>query len=92
MRVYGAADVTFSDKARDRMAALALLDYARLPVCIAKTQYSLSDDPNRRGVPTGWTLKVADILLSAGAEFIVVIAGAMTLMPEPAAASPVPLG
>jgi formate--tetrahydrofolate ligase len=50
-------------------------------VCIAKTQYSFSDDPKRLGAPTGWTLKVNDASLSAGAGFVVVISGNMMLMP-----------
>ena len=53
----------------------------RLPVCIAKTQYSLTDDPKRMGAPTGWTLNVTDVLLSAGAGFLVAVAGNMMLMP-----------
>jgi formate--tetrahydrofolate ligase len=52
-----------------------------LPVCIAKTQYSLSDDPKRFGAPTGWTLNVTNASLSAGAGFVVVISGNMMLMP-----------
>ena len=50
-------------------------------MCIAKTQYSLSDDPKLSGAPTGWTLRVSDISLSAGAGFLVVTSGAMMLMP-----------
>jgi len=49
--------------------------------CIAKTQYSLSDDPKRMGAPTGWMLNVTDASLSAGAGFVVVISGSMMLMP-----------
>jgi len=52
-----------------------------MPVCIAKTQYSLTDDPKRMGAPRGWTLNVADVLLSAGAGFLVAVAGNMMLMP-----------
>ena len=54
---------------------------AKLPVCIAKTQYSLTDNPKLMGAPTGWTLHVTDASLSAGAGFVVVIAGNMMLMP-----------
>jgi formate--tetrahydrofolate ligase len=50
-------------------------------VCIAKTQYSLTDDPKRTGAPTGWTLHITDVSLSAGAGFVVAIAGNMMLMP-----------
>jgi formate--tetrahydrofolate ligase len=52
-----------------------------LPVCIAKTQYSLSDNPKLMGAPTGWTLNITDASLSSGAGFVVVIAGNMMLMP-----------
>src|SRR5256885_15090031 len=55
--------------------------FAKLPVCIAKTQYSFSDNPKLLGAPSGWTLNVTDASLSAGAGFVVVIAGNMMLMP-----------
>ena len=79
--VYGAAGVTFSDKARAKLEQYAEWGYARLPVCIAKTQYSLTDNPKVMGAPTGWTLQVTDASLSAGAGFVVAIAGNMMLMP-----------
>ena len=53
----------------------------KLPICIAKTQYSFSDNPKLLGAPTGWTLNITDAALSAGAGFIVAIAGNMMLMP-----------
>jgi len=80
-KIYGAADVTLSDKAKESMARFESWGFGDLPVCIAKTQYSLSDDPKRMGAPTGWTLHISDISLSAGAGFLVVISGAMMLMP-----------
>ena len=52
-----------------------------LPVCIAKTQYSLTDDPKRMGAPTGWTLNINDVSLSAGRGFVVAVPGNMMLMP-----------
>ena len=52
-----------------------------MPICVAKTQYSLSDNPKLMGAPTGWTLHVTDASLTAGAGFVVVIAGNMMLMP-----------
>jgi formate--tetrahydrofolate ligase len=55
--------------------------FDKLPICIAKTQYSLSDKPKLLGAPTGWTLHITDISLSAGAGFVVMIAGNMMLMP-----------
>ena len=79
--VYGAADVVLSDGAREKLARFAEWGYGQLPVCIAKTQYSLTDDPKQMGAPGGWTLHVSDVGLSAGAGFLVVISGAMMLMP-----------
>jgi len=55
--------------------------YGALPVCIAKTQYSLSDNPALLGAPEGWTLQITDVALSAGAGFLVAISGSMMLMP-----------
>jgi formate--tetrahydrofolate ligase len=80
-RVYGAADVALSERAQTQLERFAAWGYARLPVCIAKTQYSLSDNPKLMGAPTGWTLNVTDVSLSAGAGFVVAIAGNMMLMP-----------
>jgi len=79
--IYGADDVEFSAEAREKLERFRRWGFGALPVCIAKTQYSLSDDPKRMGAPTGWTLKVNDVALSAGAGFLVVISGAMMLMP-----------
>jgi formate--tetrahydrofolate ligase len=80
-KIYGADGVEFSDKARANLQRFADWGFGKLPVCIAKTQYSLSDDPKKMGAPTGWTLQVTDVALSAGAGFLVVISGAMMLMP-----------
>ena len=80
-QVYGASDVVLSDQAQAKLKLYAEWGFARLPVCIAKTQYSLTDDPKRMGAPTGWTLNVTDIQLSAGAGFLVAVAGNMMLMP-----------
>jgi formate--tetrahydrofolate ligase len=80
-QVYGAAGVAFSNQAQAKLKLYAEWGFARLPVCIAKTQYSLTDDPKRMGALTGWTLNVSDILLSAGAGFLVAVAGNMMLMP-----------
>jgi formate--tetrahydrofolate ligase len=79
--VYGADGVEFSERAREKLQRFAGWGFGSLPVCIAKTQYSLTDDPKRMGAPTGWTLHVTDVALSAGAGFLVVISGAMMLMP-----------
>jgi formate--tetrahydrofolate ligase len=55
--------------------------YSALPICVAKTQYSFTDDPKKLGAPVGWTLPITDVSLSAGAGFLVLIAGNMMLMP-----------
>ena len=80
-KVYGADAIELSVRAKENLARFTRWGFGELPICIAKTQYSLSDDPKRLGAPTGWTLHVTDIALSAGAGFLVVISGAMMLMP-----------
>jgi formate--tetrahydrofolate ligase len=80
-QVYGADGVEFSEAAQEKLRRFAEWGYAKLPICIAKTQYSLTDDPKRLGAPTGWTLRVTDAALSAGAGFVVIISGSMMLMP-----------
>ena len=79
--IYGASDVNFSEQAEAKLQQFTEWGYGKLPVCIAKTQYSLSDNPKRLGAPAGWTLNVTNSSLSAGAGFVVVIAGNMMLMP-----------
>jgi formate--tetrahydrofolate ligase len=80
-RVYGAVGAAFSANAKAKLDRFEAWGFGNLPVCIAKTQYSLSDDPKRMGAPTGWTLNVRDVSLSAGAGFVVAVAGNMMLMP-----------
>jgi formate--tetrahydrofolate ligase len=80
-RIYGAAGVNFGDKAKAKLQQFKDWGYANVPICIAKTQYSFSDNPKLLGAPTGWTLNITDASLSAGAGFIVAIAGNMMLMP-----------
>jgi formate--tetrahydrofolate ligase len=80
-RVYGADAIELSERATENLIRFTRWGFGELPICIAKTQYSLSDDPKRLGAPTGWTLRVTDIALSAGAGFLVVISGTMMLMP-----------
>jgi formate--tetrahydrofolate ligase len=80
-KIYGAAGVSLSDKARAKLQQFSDWGFAELPVCIAKTQYSFSDNPKLLGAPTGWTLNITDASLSAGAGFVVAIAGNMMLMP-----------
>src|SRR5215467_12548825 len=79
--IYGAVGVSFSEKARKKLEQYQSWCFGKLPVCIAKTQYSFSDNPKLLGAPSGWTLNVTDAWLSAGAGFVVVIAGNMMLMP-----------
>ncbi|HEX3894450.1 MAG TPA: formate--tetrahydrofolate ligase [Terracidiphilus sp.] len=80
-KVYGAAGVKLSDVAQAKVERFAAWGFGTLPVCIAKTQYSLTDDPKRMGAPSGWTLQINDAKLSAGAGFVVAVAGNMMLMP-----------
>jgi formate--tetrahydrofolate ligase len=79
--IYGASGVYIEAAARRAVKKFGELGFGNLPVCIAKTQSSLSDNPKLKGAPTGWSLTVTDAHLSAGAGFIVVIAGNMLLMP-----------
>jgi formate--tetrahydrofolate ligase len=80
-RVYGADGVEMSELAAEKLRQLVAWGFDGLPICIAKTQYSLSDDPKLLGAPTGWKLRITDVSLSAGAGFVVMIAGNMMLMP-----------
>ncbi len=81
LEVYGASGVEYTEEARASLARFRGWGFGELPVCVAKTQYSLSDDPKKMGAPTGWTLHVTEVGLSAGAGFLVVVSGAMMLMP-----------
>jgi len=80
-KVYGAKDVEYSSKAKMNLRRIARLGLNGLPVCIAKTQKSLSDDPKLIGRPTGFTLNVREIEIAAGAGFVVPITGDMMRMP-----------
>lgn len=80
-KIYGAKDIVLSEKAEQVIADLQKLGQDKLPICIAKTQYSFSDDPKALCVPRDFTLQVRDIALSAGAGFIVVICGKIMKMP-----------
>jgi len=88
-RVYRADEVLADQKIRDQLKQWEEAGYGGLPICMAKTQYSFSTDPNLRGAPTGHSVPVREVRLSAGAGFIVVITGAIMTMPglprEPAA-------
>lgn len=82
-KIYGACGVVFEDKAKHALDNLYTLgiDIDALPVCMAKTQYSLSDDPKKLGVPTDFKISVNDIALSNGAGFVVVMCGNVMKMP-----------
>ena len=92
-KIYGAADVQYDAAAAKTIAEIEAMDpkYSTFPICMAKTQYSLSDDASKLGRPEGFTLTVREVKLSAGAEFIVVLTGAIMTMPglpkKPAAIS-----
>jgi formate--tetrahydrofolate ligase len=79
--IYRASDISFDKKVADLFKEFEDGGFGKYPVCIAKTQYSFSTDPNAKGAPTGHVLNVRDIRLSAGAEFIVVICGEIMTMP-----------
>ena len=79
--LYGASDIYFEKKALKNLARYKKLGYRDLPICIAKTQSSLSDNSSLKGAPKDFTLTVTDVQLSAGAGFLVIICGNMMLMP-----------
>jgi formate--tetrahydrofolate ligase len=79
--VYGADSVSFTKEAENALKRYEQLGYGELPVCMAKTQYSLSDDPTRLGRPTGFSVTVRELRLSAGAGFLVAITGNIMTMP-----------
>ena len=82
-KIYGADGVIFESAAKRQLEDILKLspEYSRFPVCMAKTQYSLSDDATRLGRPTGFKITVREVKLSAGAGFIVVLTGAIMTMP-----------
>ena len=80
-KIYGGDGVTFTSAAKKQVEKLSELGYGKLPVCIAKTQYSFSDDPTKLGAPTGFTVTVKNVKVSAGAGFIVVLTGDIMTMP-----------
>ncbi len=87
--IYGADGVSYAASAQKQMKQLESLGFGNLPICMAKTQYSLSDDPELLGRPEGFTVNVREMYVSAGAGFVVVLTGAVMTMPglpkEPAA-------
>ena len=80
-KIYGADDVVYSAAAEQSLKTLEEQGYGKLPICIAKTQYSISDKADLRAAPKGWKLEVREVNLSAGAGFIIPVCGAIMLMP-----------
>ena len=79
--IYGASEVVADTKIRDQLKKMEEDGFGKFPICIAKTQYSFSTDPNLKGAPSGHVLPIREIRLSSGAEFIVVICGSIMTMP-----------
>ncbi len=80
-KVYGGDGITVMPKAKKEIEKLTALGFDKLPVCIAKTQYSFSDDPSKLGAPSGFTVTVRNVKISAGAGFVVVLTGDILTMP-----------
>ncbi len=80
-KIYGGDGISVLPAAKKQIAALTALGFDKLPVCIAKTQYSFSDDPTRLGAPSGFTVAVKNVRVSAGAGFLVVLTGDIMTMP-----------
>ena len=80
-KIYGGKDVNFTANAEKQIKQLTDLGYDKMPICMAKTQYSLSDDPTKLGAPEGFTVTVRNIKVSAGAGFLVALTGEIMTMP-----------
>lgn len=80
-KIYGADGVTYSAEADRAIAKIEEMGFANMPVCMAKNQYSLSDDAKKLGRPTGFTVNIREVYVSAGAGFVVAITGAIMTMP-----------
>ena len=80
-KIYGAGEVTADAKVRAQIKKLQQDGYGHYPVCVAKTQYSFSTDPQLRGAPSGHVINVREVRLAAGAEFVVMVCGDVMTMP-----------
>ncbi|MEM9130592.1 MAG: formate--tetrahydrofolate ligase, partial [Pseudomonadota bacterium] len=80
-RIYRADEVLADKKIRDQLKLWEEQGYGNLPICMAKTQYSFTTDPNMRGAPTGHSVPIREVRLSAGAGFVVVVCGEIMTMP-----------
>ncbi len=79
--IYGASDITADVKVKAQIEKLQTTGYGHYPVCIAKTQYSFSTDPTKRGAPSGHVINIREVRLAAGAEFVVMVCGEVMTMP-----------
>jgi formate--tetrahydrofolate ligase len=79
--IYGATDIAADKAVRDRFAELEKEGFGKFPICVAKTQYSFTTSPDTKGAPSGFTIPIREVRLSAGAEFVVVICGDIMTMP-----------
>jgi formate--tetrahydrofolate ligase len=80
-KIYGADGITMDKKTGEKFGQLEKLGFGKLPICVAKTQYSLSADPTLRCRPSGFEVLIRDVKVSAGAGFVVVLAGEIMTMP-----------
>ena len=80
-KIYGADDVTYSKEAETAIAKIEAMGFSHMPVCMAKNQYSLSDDAAKLGRPTGFEINIREVYVSAGAGFVVAITGQIMTMP-----------
>ena len=80
-KIYGAEKVVFTAAARKQLEEIEALGFDKMPICVAKTQYSLSDDPGKLGRPQGFAITVKELRVSAGAGFIVALTGSILTMP-----------
>ncbi|MBL8515788.1 MAG: formate--tetrahydrofolate ligase [Betaproteobacteria bacterium] len=80
-KIYGASDITADSKVRGQIKKLQESGYGHYPICVAKTQYSFSTDPQLRGAPSGHVVNIREVRLAAGAEFIVLVCGDIMTMP-----------
>jgi formate--tetrahydrofolate ligase len=80
-KIYGADGVTYAPAAKKALAKITEMGYGNLPVCMAKTQYSFSDDATKLGRPTGFEINIREVYINAGAGFVVAVTGAIMTMP-----------
>ena len=79
--IYRAADIAADKPVRDQLSSFEAMGFGKLPVCIAKTQYSFTTNPDAKGAPEGHVVPVREVRLSAGAEFVVAVCGDIMTMP-----------